>query len=409
MRLTKYLRENYRLIELLHSSYKTKIWLVEKISSGDKYLIKIIERTDLLYSLISKMKNATLPEIYYVEESGSATYVVEEYFHGMDLQKYLDLCGTLKEQIVCSLAIELCDCLEELHKQHIIHRDIKPSNLFMTDAGKLKLIDFDAARLEKPGSVADTYFIGTPGFAAPEQYGFHQTDERTDIYSLGLTLKLLLGYENYHGFLSSVIAKCTEFDPDKRFDSARRLKRAIIRRRRFHRWKNFIAVACVGIVSLSSYFFYSTEMPAINEEKSETNLEVSPHEINLPSIEFIVEETPAKPNEIFSADEIFIPTIEPPPTIITEEIISETAQKVDETVLEPSPKMSRNDFANQMRNLDLSDEELDAKQDEHQRRLELNQRVREFMRQLPEGMTEQERNDARFSFYQQEKRRLNLK
>ena len=254
MKLIKYLQKNYRLIRLLHSSPKTKIWLVEENSSHRKCLLKIIERTNLLYPQIAKIKNTALPEIYHVEESGSATYVVEEYLQGMDLQEYIDLRGTLDEQTSCRLAIELCDCLQELHKWHIIHRDIKPSNLFLTDSGNLKLIDFDAARLEKPGKFSDTYMIGTPGFAAPEQYGFHQTDERTDIYSLGLTLKLLLGYENYHGFLSPVLAKCTEFDPNKRFHSVKSLKRAIIRRRRFHKWKSLLAGVCIGCISLACYF-----------------------------------------------------------------------------------------------------------------------------------------------------------
>ena len=406
--LSKYLQENYRLIKLLRSSAKTKIWLVEEISSRRKFLLKIIARTGLLYSLIAEIKSAALPEIYHVEESGKTTCVVEEYLHGMDLQKYLDLRGAFDEQTVCRLAIALCDCLQELHQRHIIHRDIKPANLFLTDAGELKLIDFDAARLEKPGSFADTYLIGTPGFAPPEQYGFHQTDERTDIYSLGLTLKLLLGYENYRGFLSPVLAKCTAFDPNKRFDSARSLKRAIIRHRRLHKWKNFIVATFMGVASLSGYFLLQTpasfEMPDRQfapEEKTSTEPET------LPSIAPIVEEVPAmvsdKPDEIFSADEIIVPPI------VIEEIVPETAQKVEEKVLEPPPQMSRNDFANQMRNLNLSDAELDAKQDEHQRRLELNRRVREFMRQLPEDLTAQERNDARFSFYQQEKQRLNLK
>ena len=256
--LSKYLQENYRLIKLLRGSAKTKIWLVEEISSRRKFLLKIIARTGLLYSLIAEIKSAALPEIYHVEESGAATCVVEEYLHGTDLQKYLDLRGSLDEQTVCRLAIALCDCLQELHRRHIIHRDIKPANLFLTDAGELKLIDFDAARLEKPGSFSDTYLIGTPGFAPPEQYGFHQTDERTDIYSLGLTLKLLLGYESYHGFLSPVLAKCTAFDPNKRYDSVQSLKRAIIRQRRLHKWKNFIVAIFIGVVSLSGYFLSQT-------------------------------------------------------------------------------------------------------------------------------------------------------
>ena len=105
MELIKYLQDNYRLLKILHRSPKTKLWLVEENFSRRKYLLKKIERTGLLYSQIAKIKNAALPEIYHVEESGSTTYVVEEYLHGMDLQAYLDLHGVLDEQTVCRLAI----------------------------------------------------------------------------------------------------------------------------------------------------------------------------------------------------------------------------------------------------------------------------------------------------------------
>lgn len=427
MKLIKYLQENYRLIRLLHSSPKTKIWLVEENSSHRKCLLKIIERTNLLYPQIAKIKNTALPEIYHVEESGSATYVVEEYLQGMDFQEYLDLRGTLDEQNAFRLAIELCDCLQELHKWHIIHRDIKPSNLFLTNSGKVKLIDFDAARLEKPGKFADTYMIGTPGFAAPEQYGFHQTDERTDIYSLGLTLKLLLGYENYHGFLSPVLAKCTEFDPNKRFDFARSLKRAIIRRRRFHKWKKLIASACLGVISLGGYFIFSqtmlpvtVEVPAVQEKALPTALKTQ-NEPTLPEETSV--ESPTKPTETFVAEELIVPVItneptyEPPhyETLIPQELptksVATFAREIDFSAADSSDFQERGIPRAVLENRmsDLPTQERDEKIDEYHKRMELNSRQKIFAASLPDDMSQEERNNAIMEFRRRAKESLNLK
>ena len=422
MGLTKYLQESFRLLKLVHSSDKTKIFLVEEIATCQKFLLKVINRTGLLYSQIAKIKNATLPKIYHVEESGAITYVVEEYLHGMDLQAYLDLHGVLDEQTVCRLAIELCNCLQELHKWHIIHRDIKPSNLFLTNAGKIKLIDFDAARMEKPGKFADTHFIGTPGFAAPEQYGFHQTDERTDIYSLGLTLKLLLGYENYHGFLSPVLAKCTEFDPNKRFDSARSLKRAIIRHRRFHKWKSLVACTCLGIISLGSYFFLpsvsqkvslpdSVEVHNVQEKEKVVPVELkSQSEPTLPEKTSV--ERQSKSTETFVAEELIVPIIANEPiyyeTPVPQEpptkSVPKPAREIDYSAADSSDFQERG-----MPRAVLEDQMSDEKINEYHKRMELNSRQKNFAASLPDNMSQEEKNVAIMEFRRRAKESLGLK
>ena len=394
-------------------------------------MLKKIERTGLLYSQIARIKNVTLPEIYHVEESGSATYVVEEYLQGMDLQEYLDLRGVLNEQIACLLAIELCDCLQELHKWHIIHRDVKPSNLFLTKSGKVKLIDFDAARLEKPGKFADTYMIGTPGFAAPEQYGFHQTDERTDIYSLGLTLKLLLGYENYHGFLSPVLAKCTEFDPNKRFDSTRSLKRAIIRRRQFHKWKSLVAGVCIGGISLAWYFLLPfvmqdtsspvpVEVPTLQEKVLPA--ESKQREQSPPTEKIPVEPITTSP-KTFVAEELIVPVMTNEPTYepthyetpIPQEpptkFVSTSAREIDFSAADSSDfqeyGIPQAILEDQM--IDLPSDERNEKIDEYYKRMELNKRQKDFIASLPDDMSQEEKNDAIMEFRRRAKESLNLK
>ena len=429
--LTKYLQENFRLVKLVHSSDKTKLWLVENLKSKEKFLLKVIGRTNLLYSQLAGLKNSALPKIFYVEESDEATYVVEEFLRGSDLQKYFEVHSALEEQTACRLAIEICDALKGLHKWHIIHRDIKPSNLFLTDAGEFKLIDFDAARMEKPGRFADTRMIGTPGFAAPEQYGFHQTDERTDIFSLGLTLKILLGYENYRGFLSPVIEKCIEFDPNKRFQSAESLRRAIIRRKRFHKWKKFLVVAGVGVVSLGGYFFLPSseptapvEVPAV--EKIQQPETTSPSEVNPPSVQPVAQELPteqpAEPEKSFAAEENFIPPDEPiyydepapQPTTNpapTEEVAQKnSAPKIDYSAADSSELtgsfMPREVFA---RNENWSEEETNRKYDEYIKRVELGRRMTAFRESLPDDLSKEERNAALTEFNHRAKDALGLK
>lgn len=410
MKLPKFLRENFRLLNLIHSSDKTKIWLVEELASSQKFLLKVINRTGLLYSQIAGIKNAALPEIYHVEENGSATFVVEEFLQGTDLQTYLELRGELDEQTAARLAIEICDALAELHRWHIIHRDIKPSNLFLTDAGNFKLIDFDAARLEKPGKFADTRMIGTPGFAAPEQYGFHQTDERADIYSLGLTLKLLLGYENYHGFLLPVIAKCIEFDPNKRFDSAQSLKRAIIRRRQFRHLKKFSVAVGVCVVSLGGVFIF----PNVAQD-------VPPP---APATEILPEEQKVAPAEKIPSSEEFphveenIPEQSPDENFVDEEIPAPltTAEPIYyEPPAEVKPKRDI-DFSaadsSEVRELGMPRkilEERGANADDYYKHMELNARQTEFEQSLPDDMTDEERREASMEFRRRTKDAIGLK
>lgn len=113
---------------------------------------------------------------------------------------------------------QLCECLKILHAQKIIHRDIKPSNVMLTENETVKLIDFSISRIAKENKENDTDFLGTKGYAPPEQFGFGQTDARSDIYSLGVTIQKILG-ENYDGYLKKILSKCTELDPAKRYQS----------------------------------------------------------------------------------------------------------------------------------------------------------------------------------------------
>lgn len=147
-----------------------------------------------------------------------------EYVEGRPLTEV-----NLPKNSVKDIVLELCDGVSQLHCKGIIHRDIKPSNILLTDKGHIKLIDFDAARIKKTEQDKDTVFVGTDGFAPPEQYGFMQTDERSDIYALGVTIKLLLR-ENYQkSHLRKIAEKCMRFNPEDRYSDVIAVKSAVSR------------------------------------------------------------------------------------------------------------------------------------------------------------------------------------
>ena len=131
-----------------------------------------------------------------------------------------------------NIMVQLCSALEAIHKLGIVHRDVKPSNILLCGDGKIKLIDFEAARIFKDDSDNDTCYLGTRGYAPPEQYGFAQTDFRADIYAAGQTMKALFGELSEKPRYKRIIAHCTELDPDKRYKNAAELKSAVLNIRR---------------------------------------------------------------------------------------------------------------------------------------------------------------------------------
>lgn len=141
--------------------------------------------------LLAQLDHANLPKVIDFFSERSRHFLVMEFVPGKTLEKRLEeAAGPLSEREVYGYAEQLCDVLNYLHCQRppIIFRDLKPANIMIKPDGRLKLIDFGIARHFKPGQSKDTQAMGTPGYAAPEQYGKGQSDARTDIYALGATL-----------------------------------------------------------------------------------------------------------------------------------------------------------------------------------------------------------------------------
>jgi protein kinase-like protein len=160
---------------------------------------EIIEATDTFnreVTLLSALKHPNLPKIYAHFTDTSHWYLVMEYIEGQTLEEYLKRSrrGYFSLRQVLKIGLALAKVLAYLHEQSpaVIFRDVKPANVMLTPTGHVYLIDFGIARRFSPQKSKDTGPLGSPGFAAPEQYGRAQSDPRTDIYGLGATLQTLL-------------------------------------------------------------------------------------------------------------------------------------------------------------------------------------------------------------------------
>lgn len=214
----------YEEIELIKQSAKSTVHLVREKDSGKIFIRKVLKGQHPVYTVLQEHSHPFLPAVHEVVVTDDTTTVVEEYIEGEPSGN-----EELTQAQFLSLVGELCSVLEFLHGQGIIHRDVKPSNIIMSKDGHIRLIDFDAARQPKDDLEQDTVLLGTRGFAPPEQYGFAQTDERADIYSLGVTLTRLGGKVAEKAHYKRVIRKCTDMDPVKRYQSVRQVRRAFFR------------------------------------------------------------------------------------------------------------------------------------------------------------------------------------
>ena len=188
-----------------------------------------------VYKALSEIKSDNLAEIVKIEQTENGFCVCEEYIDGMTLGELLTEKGNFPEKEILHVAKQLCAVIDKIHRAKIIHRDIKPDNVMLTADGRVVLLDFDAARLFSDIEKSkDTRLLGTEGYAALEQYGFSQTDFRTDVYGLGATLYELHtgsvphGNTVYKGKLKKPIEKSVSFNPDDRYKDGKSLYKSLI-------------------------------------------------------------------------------------------------------------------------------------------------------------------------------------
>lgn len=225
-----------------------KPWAIKEVRKDGVQNFEVVRQSLIVETdLLKKLNHKNLPSIIDIIDQDDNFLIVMDYIEGITLDKIIKEYGPQKQEDVVNWAIQLCDVLQYLHTRNpsIIYRDMKPSNVMLRYDGSVVLIDFGTAREYKSSASGDTTCLGTQGYAAPEQFGGQgQTDARTDIYCLGATMyHLLTGhnpseppYEMYpithwdaalSGGLEGIILKCTQKNPEDRFQTAEELMDAL--------------------------------------------------------------------------------------------------------------------------------------------------------------------------------------
>lgn len=268
----KYLEFKFDILKTLKESDKSEIFLAQDKATKKLVVIKILKSIGLPYKRLKKISHILWAKILYCAEDSADTVVVEEFLQGESLLDRLAQKKFLSADETRNILIQLCDGLKILHENKIIHRDIKPSNLILQAGGIIRLIDFDAARIYDAEKSKDTHFLGTKGYAPPEQFGYGQTDSRSDIYSIGVTFFEMLG-GNCDSSLKKILSKCIELDPKNRWQSVDELKAALTEKpaRNYKKYAKIL----VGVVLISAgilFFTNSTQdknIPAPIEKPAE--------------------------------------------------------------------------------------------------------------------------------------------
>lgn len=259
-RIGAIIQGKYEILKLIGKGGMSKVYLAMDQNLNKQWAVKEIERNALdknnevviqsamaEANMMKKLDHPSLPRIVDIITKEDVIYVVMDYIEGEPLSNILAKEGAQPQETVIEWAKDLCCVLDYLHtrKPSIIYRDMKPANVMLQPNGNIKLIDFGIAREYKEQNLADTVSLGTKGYAAPEQFGGKgQTDARTDVYCLGVTLyHLLTGknpceppYEIYpirhwnpqlSSGLEAIIHKCTQLNPDDRYQSCAELLYAL--------------------------------------------------------------------------------------------------------------------------------------------------------------------------------------
>lgn len=234
----KELTAHWELLECFSEKEDSRTLLALDRESGQKSVVKCYLRENPLYDhsepeALRRLDAGPMPRFLAEFKNDQMRCVLREYVPGETLQQLASSRSFSPEEVI-GVGLQLCDQLRQLHSQDppIIHRDIKPRNVVLRPDGTAVLIDFGIARVHS-NSQSDTVAFGTQGFAPPEQYGFAQTDARSDLYSLGILLNWLLCRKTRlpskrGSRLEKVIARCAAFDPRDRYADAGRLRKALL-------------------------------------------------------------------------------------------------------------------------------------------------------------------------------------
>ncbi|MDA3846033.1 MAG: serine/threonine-protein kinase [Vallitaleaceae bacterium] len=252
--------DRYEILSLLGEGGMSRVYLVKNIKLGNMWAIKEVPRMNIGIEVLAeadilkKLNHSAIPKIIDIEEDESNVYIIEEYIEGDNLKAYKVGQEYIVETQVIDWGLQLSEVIQYLHGQQpspIIFRDIKPNNIIVTKSKEIKLVDFGIAREFKQGQSKDTMPLGSRGYAAPEQFGGDQSDERTDIFALGVTLYFLVTGQNLgeppyivrfdeeiaeqvSGPLKRLIKKCCEPIPENRYQNIAELSQDLKSLQKLH-------------------------------------------------------------------------------------------------------------------------------------------------------------------------------
>ena len=221
---------DYETVKTIKHSERGSVSLLQNKHNGTRFIFRHYRGNGEVYRKLVGISCPNLPQIMETAERDGMVAVLEEYIQGDSLAYLLE--GALFSPAEArKITRQLCNALWVLHQLGAVHRDIKPENVIIRGSEAI-LIDFDASRIFKSDTNQDTQILGTTGYAAPEQYGIAQTDERADIYSLGVLLNVMLtgkhpSKELANGHLGRIVQKCTMVNPEKRYKSVLYLMEAL--------------------------------------------------------------------------------------------------------------------------------------------------------------------------------------
>lgn len=240
------MQEHWTVYECLKESEDSSTFLVKETATGILCVLKWgrNRQTEFLRNEMEIMKKMAdrklsgIPKAYRIFEENGEVYLVREYIEGMSLAQMVLQKGGISEAEICRISRKICQTAEQFQNpdEPMIHRDIKPENIVVTPGGEVVFIDFGTMRSYKKDGSRDTFVVGTRGTAAPEQYGYTQTDQRTDVYAIGQTMLYMVSESYEMNQLSEcavsrrmkkIIEKACSFEPDKRYGDAAQLRRAV--------------------------------------------------------------------------------------------------------------------------------------------------------------------------------------
>lgn len=273
------LAEEYEFLAFLKEGRQRQTLLLKSRATGRQVVLKCSldgqEDLEEEYRLLRRLAGEGVPMGLGGFREGGCTYLLREYIPGESLLDYAQKRASLPTGEVREIGLCLCRTLKRLHSQNpsVIHRDIKLENIIRTPEGKYVLIDFGIARRYEAGARRDTQVLGTPTSAPPEQFGYRQTDPRSDVYALGVLLHELatgetrLDQGSLDPILKPVVERCTRFDPDDRYPDAAAVEKALLAaparrwQRRLFRALAFLLLVVLGVFWLTRTISHMGDQP----------------------------------------------------------------------------------------------------------------------------------------------------